>query len=271
MPSSAYVQSHHDVLFETHTFAAGPVESFPPHVHEDYQIYLSMSTPATYWYRGAWHTIPPHALCVLHSGEAHAARSLGDREQQQAFQLLYVAPHHMQAIATTLANSRTSEPFFAKPLIADSSTIHHFTTLTHQLSHAVTDLESESTILLSLEQLIDRFSDVRTATTPYFPEHAHNIRDFLHDHWDRNISLTELSTTFEISASYICRIFKRTFQLSPHAYHLQIRIHNAKQLLIQGHSPSAVAVQTGFYDQSHFITHFKRLVGVTPARYIFNH
>ena len=29
-----------------------------------------------------------------------------------------------------------------------------------------------------------------------------------------------------------------------------------------------VATETGFYDQSHFGWHFKRLVGVTPGNYL---
>ena len=42
----------------------------------------------------------------------------------------------------------------------------------------------------------------------------------------------------------------------------------AQKSLREGVSPADVAAELGFVDQSHFTRHFKRLVGVTPARYV---
>ena len=35
-------------------------------------------------------------------------------------------------------------------------------------------------------------------------------------------------------------------------------------------SDRAVAVETGFYDQAHLTWHFKRIVGLTPGRFVRN-
>jgi AraC-like DNA-binding protein len=48
---------------------------------------------------------------------------------------------------------------------------------------------------------------------------------------------------------------------------MQIRIDHAKKLLAQEISIAQVASEVGFYDQSHFGWHFKRLVGTTPSNY----
>ncbi|ANZ21221.1 Helix-turn-helix domain [Streptomyces noursei ATCC 11455] len=45
------------------------------------------------------------------------------------------------------------------------------------------------------------------------------------------------------------------------------RVELARRLLLDGRTPTAVAAEIGFYDQSHLTRHFKRILGVTPGRY----
>jgi len=56
--------------------------------------------------------------------------------------------------------------------------------------------------------------------------------------------------------------------MTPHAYQLQVRVRRAKALLLAGHPIAQAATEAGFWDQSHLTRHFKRTIGVTPARYI---
>jgi AraC-like DNA-binding protein len=48
---------------------------------------------------------------------------------------------------------------------------------------------------------------------------------------------------------------------------VNLRIARARALLAGGASPAAVAADCGFADQPHLTRTFKRVVGVTPARY----
>jgi hypothetical protein len=63
------------------------------------------------------------------------------------------------------------------------------------------------------------------------------------------------------------RQFKDQVGLPPHAYDLCRRVAFAKQSLRAGSTPSTIAIDYGFVDQSHLIRHFKRLVGMTPTQY----
>ena len=56
--------------------------------------------------------------------------------------------------------------------------------------------------------------------------------------------------------------------MTPHAYHLQLRIERAKVLLRNGWAPAEAALETGFADQSHFANTFRRFVGATPRQYV---
>ena len=68
-----------------------------------------------------------------------------------------------------------------------------------------------------------------------------------------------------LSPSHFARLFRQATGQPPHRYALHARIERAQTLLLQtGLSITAVSEQLGFYDESHFIRHFKRIMGTTP-------
>ena len=48
----------------------------------------------------------------------------------------------------------------------------------------------------------------------------------------------------------------------------RLALRRAKLLLREGLPITQVAVEAGFYDQAHLTRHFKRIVGLPPARYV---
>jgi transcriptional regulator GlxA family with amidase domain len=55
--------------------------------------------------------------------------------------------------------------------------------------------------------------------------------------------------------------------MPPHRFQLAYRIGTARRLLERGIPVAEVAVETGFVDQSHLHRHFRKTLGMTPARY----
>ena len=92
------------------------------------------------------------------------------------------------------------------------------------------------------------------------------MRECLHEE-GFDIDLQTLAERAGLSRFQALRAFKRRYGLPPHAYQLCMRVQRAQGMLRAGAPPADVAVQCGFVDQSHFIRHFKRIVGVTPTRY----
>lgn len=81
-------------------------------------------------------------------------------------------------------------------------------------------------------------------------------------------SVAELAVKVSLSVSQFERQFKKKFQTTPLKYIARIRVEAACRLLVTTDRPiSAIAVQTGFYDQSHFTNQFRRLKGMTPSLY----
>lgn len=85
---------------------------------------------------------------------------------------------------------------------------------------------------------------------------------------EEELSLDSLSQQVFVSKYYLIREFKKKIGLSPHRFQIQNRIRKAQQLLKNGSTMTETAQSTGFYDQSHFIKYFKKIVGITPTEYL---
>ena len=95
------------------------------------------------------------------------------------------------------------------------------------------------------------------------------IIDYIDAYIDRDLSLKELATSVQMSPHYFSRLFKQNTGITPHQYVIRCRIDRAKVLLKQGKlSIAEIAKEVGFVDQSHLHRHFKRLVGITPKKYL---
>lgn len=91
---------------------------------------------------------------------------------------------------------------------------------------------------------------------------------YLNDHYAESVSVDDLARIAHYSPAQFRRLFKGLMQMSPSDYIANVRVNAAKTLLrTTDRRISDIAADTGFFDHSHFIRVFSRIVGKTPARY----
>ena len=91
---------------------------------------------------------------------------------------------------------------------------------------------------------------------------------FVADHYAEPIDVGDVADHLSLSVSQLQREFARCFQITPKAYIREVRIGVARRRLETGdRAVSEIALECGFYDQSHFTHHFKRVTGMTPLEY----
>lgn len=104
------------------------------------------------------------------------------------------------------------------------------------------------------------------------PEAAYSprIRDVV-AHIEANyrsaVPLVDLAAIAKVGVVRLVTRFRREVGMPPHRYLCDLRVRAAQDLLRQGVSPAAAALEAGFFDQSHLTRHFKRVCGSTPGRY----
>jgi AraC-like DNA-binding protein len=86
-----------------------------------------------------------------------------------------------------------------------------------------------------------------------------------------NVSVAHLSEAASVSERQLERLFKKYIGLPPKFYARIIRFSYIFQNAQEGKmSWSELGLETGFYDQSHFIRNFKAFTGEDPSKYFFD-
>jgi AraC-like DNA-binding protein/ligand-binding sensor protein len=98
------------------------------------------------------------------------------------------------------------------------------------------------------------------------PPQVARARQFIHEHWEDELSLGDVAKHAAISPFYLCKKFKEVTGLHFTDYVSRVRVEKAKELLRNpNHRISEVAYQTGFQSLSHFNRCFKRITGESPT------
>jgi AraC-like DNA-binding protein len=242
--------------------------SLPRHFHEELELVIRQGNGWQLNYRGMMYRVPSETLVVTQPGESHQVDAPSERGG--TFRGLLVGLDLLQQVATEVAGRETELPLFPMPLVHDSDFNTQFVRVHQAVERSTSMLKQQTLTLDLLAQLILRYSENPPDLAKLEPEiqHVRHVRDYLEDNYNREISLEQLSQVANLSSFHLNRSFRQTFGMPPHAYQIQLRIIKAKRLLKKEQSIESVAIETGFVSQSHFGSHFKRLVFVTPKQYI---
>jgi len=100
----------------------------------------------------------------------------------------------------------------------------------------------------------------------FSPAQKRLLSDFIDEHLELNISISDLAGLLQMSVFHFGRKFTKDFGCPPHAYVIKKRVDKAVKLLSTTNIPiKVVFAQCGFSDQSHMTRLFKRFVGMTPS------
>jgi AraC-like DNA-binding protein len=251
-------------------------QSFARHSHEYFTLGLVLGGAGSLWWRGGVQTLRPGDVVIIPPGEVHT----GGLAHGEASVLSYLAAHIPDDAIGQAAASRDAPA--ASLLHNGGPSIMRDARLSAQLSRLAETTEAreqfdrhkaDEAVTSAIDLLVDWLTARTTgpadpARRPDAP-FVRRAREIIADCYADNsrTSLEALARAGGVTPFHLVREFTRSTGLSPHRYLIQTRIREARVLLARGMPPSHVAAATGFVDQSHLTTHFKRYVGTTPASY----
>lgn len=91
------------------------------------------------------------------------------------------------------------------------------------------------------------------------------VQEFINAKLDEDLSLAELAEVADLSQFHFARAFRKSTGQTPQHYLMERRIERAKELLIKADLPLVeISLRTGFKNQSHFTTLFRKFTNLTP-------
>jgi AraC family transcriptional regulator len=94
------------------------------------------------------------------------------------------------------------------------------------------------------------------------------VAEYIDEHLTEAVRVTTLAALVDLSPYHFVRVFRQSFGVPPHRYHVGRRIERAKALLAEpGSSVTEIARRLGFAETSSFSAAFRRTTGISPSQY----
>ncbi|KKI90225.1 hypothetical protein WQ54_19775 [Bacillus sp. SA1-12] len=123
----------------------------------------------------------------------------------------------------------------------------------------------EQTITSLFEELLENIQEQTKKTDLSV---ADQLMNFIHENFQRDLSLSDLAEHFNLTSSYVSRVFKEQTGENFKEYLNLYRVEKAKEILsAQDVKINQVASMVGFNNVNTFIRTFKKYVGLSPGQY----
>ena len=91
---------------------------------------------------------------------------------------------------------------------------------------------------------------------------------YINLNYENSISVNEIANYLNLNRSYVTYIFKKHLNITPQEFLLKFKVIKAAELLhITDYSIRVIANVLGYSTESSFCKTFKKIMGVSPARY----
>lgn len=100
------------------------------------------------------------------------------------------------------------------------------------------------------------------------PDWLNRAEEILQARFSEQLTLAEIANSVNVHPTHLARVFHRHYQCTVGEYIRKLRIEYACNQLSFTDAPLVeIALESGFYDQSHFSRSFKQTTGLTPTEY----
>ncbi|WP_072682090.1 AraC family transcriptional regulator [Arcobacter sp. LA11] len=240
--------------------------SFNKHFHEEFCFGVIQSGKLDFNYRGEKVSANKGVINLCNPGEVHD----GFTKDGWAYKMFYVDTKLMRELSSSISGKKNDIPFFKDGVIEDEDLAKRIEELhTIMFDEYSFTIEKEEMFLSVVTQFIKKHADSFIPIEKLYKskEVIKKSLEYINDNLSSELTVSSLSELANLSLYYFIRVFKEELGLTPKEYILQQRVKKVKELILKGLPLSFIALECGFYDQSHMIKYFKAYTGLNPSFY----
>ncbi len=234
---------------------------FKPHLHHRFSIGAIDSGEVLYEVAGTGANLGPGSLALINPDTLHCCNPIG--REKRTYLVLYLDPAWCMSVQSSLWRNQQFIPVDAILLVHDRL-YHRFMALARDLPGHGAAAQRE--LVAFVQAVFLRACNPDIADSEPLPQ-IEAIKKELTQNLEQSLPLEQLARDHGLNPYTMLRQFSTATGITPHAFRLNCRVSRAKHLLSTGMEPAQVALECGFFDQSHLHRHFKAMTTVTPGEY----
>ena len=237
------------------------------HFHDAYVIGLNEGGQGRCLHQNKTHCHYPGSFNLIDPGEVHTGEAASD--SGWAFRNIYISIPLVRQVLAQLDWPSQSLPHFPEIVVSDPSLHASFYQLFWALNESLSPLKQQSLLLAFLSRLFSKHAQLKQDQREPKPEMKAivSVCAYLQEHCTSAVSIEDLANLVNLNPYYLIRCFRQQMGISPHRYKQHWQLLAAKKALHSHDSLAAIALQHGFYDQSHFNRVFKQTFALPPGAY----
>lgn len=254
-------------------------ETDKPVLIKDCRIFFTISGHAEIFIENQHYELIPNSLFYCRAGSIYNIHSTGAELISLNFDLTQQRNDHIAPYSRISVQENKSIPTIAFDNVNDSEFInsHLFITGANEYAEPLKKIleeystqkiyyrENSSAILKSILTTLHRQS---IESSFHSTNAVSKVIDYIKDNYNKPINNEMLAEMTGYHEYHLNRLFLKHTGISLHKYVLNIRINEAKKLLLNTNlSLAIIAEKIGFNSNTYFSSYFKQIVGISPLEF----
>ena len=247
-----------------------PGHSFGPHIRDEFVLHIVLNGKGVFQNGTDRFEIGPDNMFLIYPGE----ETLYKANLQNPWYYVWIGFHGASAerLMENIGFTR-SDPVLP---FSDGSTVLETVHTTMQIE---TDVLAEAFFRRAcINRVIGLVLNGSTRRRPMGMVSTQEVSyttyaaRYLQRHFSEQVRVNKLAERIGISRSYLVRLFRERYGISPQEYLIRLRMAHASEcLLLTDDSIHNIALESGYQDPLAFSRYFKQRFGVSPRMYREQH
>ncbi len=242
-------------------------------IHENYEFLIPLSGFSHFYIEKKQFECRPGQLIILKPNTRHG---VSKTMHEMSFISIHIKAAYLdQMIREIIGSSNT--PFLCEQCLLHSEVQNVIASLISEMrdtrtgrNQLIANLTENLSIQLIRHYHISQLEEIRLFDQPLNESQSRfqSVVEYMHENLDDKLTIEKLADLARMNRFHFIRAFKMAFGQSPYDFLTDLRITQAKRLLVHTRlSANEIGIQCGFFSASRFSAAFRQNTGITPSAY----